>query len=103
MLADCRLLQAKLTKIIPHVVDATLLGSALVLLYGSSWTVTEHRWLQVKIAALLVYIALGVLALKPGRVKALRFWAWLCGLMVFGFIVSVALTKSALGFMVWFL
>jgi len=100
MLTDSTLLHQKLTKIIPHVVDAMLLGSALLMLYGWQWSIFDLPWLQVKVVALLVYIGLGMLALKPGRTKRIRFLAWLSGLVVFLFIVSVALTKSVAGFVV---
>jgi len=98
MLSGSALLHRKLTKIIPHVIDAILLGSALIMLYEKEWSVFDLPWLQVKIVALLVYIGLGMLALKAGYTKRFRFMAWLCGLIVFLFIVSVALTKSVYGF-----
>jgi len=56
-------------------------------------------WLTAKIAGLLVYIALGILALRPGRPLALRVLAWLAALVTFGWIVSVALSKDARGFL----
>lgn len=99
MLSGSTLLQRRWVKIVPHVVDATLLTSALVMLYLFQWSVLEHQWLQVKIVALLVYIGLGMLALKPARSMRVRSGAWLAGLAVFLFIVSVALTKSVYGFM----
>jgi hypothetical protein len=40
-----------------------------------------------------------MLALKDGRPFALRALAWLASLAVFGYIVSVALTKNPLGFL----
>jgi uncharacterized membrane protein SirB2 len=54
-------------------------------------------WLVAKIAGLLLYIGLGMLALRPGRPLALRIGAWLAALLCFGWIVSVALTKNPLG------
>jgi len=100
MLSSSDLLQKKWVKTLPHVVDATLLTSALIMLYVYQWSVLEQFWLQVKIVALLAYIGLGMLALKPGRPKWVRFAAWVAGLMVFLFIVSVALSRSVFGFIV---
>ena len=100
MISGSDLLQKKWVKTLPHVVDATLLTSALIMLYVYQWSVLEHYWLQVKIVALLVYIGLGMLALKPGRSKWVRFAAWVAGLVVFLFIVSVALSRSVFGFSV---
>ena len=98
MLSDSIMLQKRWVKIFPHIVDTTLLSSALIMLYTRQWSVLDHQWLQVKILALLVYIGLGMLALKPGRSKVVRSAAWLAGLLVFVFIVSVAFTKSVSGF-----
>jgi len=99
MMFDSSLLHNRWVKTVPHVVDATLLLSALLMLYIMQWSVLDYQWLQVKIGALLVYIVLGMLALKPGRPKRIRFMAWLSALVVFLYIVSVALTKSVYGFM----
>jgi len=101
MLQDSSLLDQKWVKIFPHVVDTLLLASALMMLYVLHLSVMEHSWLLAKIGALLVYIALGMLALKYGRNKQQRGVAWFSGLLVFLYIVSVALTKSILGFINW--
>ncbi len=86
---------------VPHFVDTLLLTSALLMLYVMSISVLENSWLMAKIVALLVYILLGMLALKPGRSKQLRGMAWFCGMLVFAYIASVALTKSVSGFFLW--
>lgn len=101
MLSDSSLLYKRWVKTVPHIVDALLLFSAFLMLYILHWSVLDYLWLQVKIGALLVYIALGMLALKPGRSKRVRFVAWLLGLLVFLFIVSVAVSKSVFGFVVY--
>ena len=53
--------------------------------------------LLAKIIGLLLYIGLGMLALRPGRATSLRALAWVAALLVFGWIVSVAISKSPLG------
>lgn len=95
MLSNSALLHNRWVKTVPHVVDATLLTSALIMLYLFHWSVLDHQWLQIKIVSLLVYIGLGMLALKPGRSIIFRFNAWAAGLLVFLFIVFVAITKPA--------
>ena len=47
----------------------------------------------------LAYIGLGMLALKPGRPLALRGAAFVAALATFSWIVSVALSKSPLGWL----
>jgi uncharacterized membrane protein SirB2 len=81
----------------PHVVDTLLLLSALVMAWALRLTPGNAPWLMAKIAGLLLYIGLGLLALRPGRPLALRIAAWVAALAVFGWIVSVALTKQPLG------
>lgn len=98
MLMGSALLSAKPVKVIPHLVDSLLLLSALFMLYLSDWSVISDGWLQVKLLALLVYIALGMLAFRFARRKAYRFASWLLALLVFSYIVILALNKSVLIF-----
>ncbi|MDO8890721.1 MAG: SirB2 family protein [Sulfurimicrobium sp.] len=94
MLQDSSRLQQRWVKILPHVIDATLLTSALLL----AWTLNQypgvHAWLTAKVLALLVYIGLGTIAIKRGKTKRTRVIAWLAAILVFGYIVSVALTRQ---------
>ena len=47
---------------------------------------------------LVAYVVLGSIALKRGRTEAARGIAFVAALAVFGYIVSVAITKSPKGF-----
>jgi uncharacterized membrane protein SirB2 len=91
----------RVTRIAPHWVDTLLLLSALAMAWTLRLTPADAPWLAAKIAGLLLYIGLGMLALRPGRPLALRFSAWLAALAVFGWIVSVAITKQPLGMLAW--
>ena len=103
VLLDSHMLQKQWVKILPHIVDSMLLASAVLMLMALHLSVFEHNWLIAKILALLIYIALGMLALNPGRSKVVRGMSWVAGLMVFLYIVSVALTKSPVGFINYYL
>src|SRR5689334_14340613 len=83
---------------VPHVVDSVLLLSALGLAWMLRLSPLATPWLLAKLIALLVYIGLGTLALKPGRPLAVRIGAWLAALATFGYIVSVAITKNPMGY-----
>ena len=87
-------------KIAPHCVDTVLLASALWLAWqlGADGT---RGWLAAKVIGVLVYIVAGTVALKRGRTLVVRVAALIVALATFGYIVSVALTKSALGFLAW--
>lgn len=52
--------------------------------------------------ALFVYIALGTFTLRCGRKRGVRIAALTAALATFGYIVSVAVTKSSRGFITWF-
>lgn len=96
MIKSSLLLQARAVKVVPHVVDTVLLLSALILASQWGWAALTLPWILVKLAALLIYIGLGVLALHAGRTKTLRVSAWVAAMMVFGYIVAVAITKNPL-------
>jgi len=97
--ADARWVRGALARRLPHIVDTVLLLSALTLAWMLRLTPGNAPWLVAKIVGLLAYIALGVVALRPGRPLGVRATAWLAALLVFGWIVSVALTKNPLGFL----
>ena len=99
MLRNSTLLRQRWVRITPQVVDTVLLLSAIVLAVQMHFSPMEQPWLMAKIIALVIYIAVGLVALRLGRSKRVRLSAWLLGLFIFMYIVSVAMSKSALG---WF-
>ena len=99
MLRDSTLLRQRWVRITPQVVDTVLLVSAIVLAVQLRYSPMEQPWLMAKIIALVIYIAVGLVALRFGTSKRVRLSAWLLGLFIFMYIVSVAFSKSALG---WF-
>jgi len=101
MLFNSVLLTNRWVKIAPHIIDSVLLLSALSMVYIQHISILQHDWLLAKIVALVGYIALGMIALKLGKTLRIRVAAWCSGLVVFLYIVSVALTKSVDGFVVW--
>ncbi len=99
MLADSPLLQRRWVKVVPHVVDTLLLGSALVMVFWSAQYPFVQDWLTAKVLALVVYIGLGSIALKRGKSKGVRGFALLAALATFAYIVAVALTRQAFVFL----
>lgn len=98
MINGSALLQHKLTKVLPHVVDTVLLVSAIILAIQWGQYPFADAWLTAKVIALLLYIVLGSIALKRGRTKFVKIIAGIFALITFGFIISVAVTKQAFGF-----
>ena len=92
-------LQQRWVKSFPHIIDTLLLGSAITLAIQWHFSPLEQPWLAAKIIALLLYIALGTVALKRGKTLKIRVIAWLLALLCFAYIVSVAISKSpSIGF-----
>lgn len=96
MLADSPRRGARLLRIAPHVNDTVLLGSAVWMALISHRYPFVEGWLTAKLVALVVYIGAGMLALSYGRTKRVRTAAWLFALLVFAYIVAVAVTRSPL-------
>lgn len=101
MLVDSPWLRRRWARIIPHSIDTVLLGSALGLMLTIHQYPFVHGWLTAKVLGLIVYIILGSIALRYGATKPIRATAWVAALATFGYIVSVALTHTPLGFLAW--
>lgn len=97
-LAGAAWVQGRLAKTLPHLVDTVLLASALTLAGMARINPVHAPWLMAKIGGLLLYIVLGMVALRPRHGRATRAVAGALALLVLGWIVSVALHKSPLGF-----
>ena len=82
---------------LPHLVDTVLLASAVGLAYLLQLSPLATPWLLAKVAGLCVYVGLGSVALRFGRTRSTRIAAWLASLLVFGYIVSVAISKDPRG------
>ncbi|MBX3652277.1 MAG: SirB2 family protein [Burkholderiales bacterium] len=89
-------LQLLWLRIVPHVVDTVLLGSAVAMALMIRQYPFVAGWLTAKLLALLLYIVLGSIALKRGRTRKQRLAAWLAAQAVFFYIVAVALTRNPL-------
>jgi uncharacterized membrane protein SirB2 len=98
MLRDSPRLQLRWVRTAPHVVDTLLLASAITLAVWSGQYPGAQDWLSAKVIALVAYIVLGAIALKRGRTKTVRTWALAGALLVFGYIVAVAVTKQPMPF-----
>lgn len=83
--------------IAPHIVNLLLIGSGIALAVVLHFNPANQPWLAVKLVALVIYIALGVLTFKHPSLK-IRKILWLSALIVFAFIISVAQSKNPLGF-----
>ena len=81
-------------KILPHVVDTVLLASAIALAMIIQQNPLNDSWLTAKVVGLVLYIGLGMIAMRFGKTRGIRIMAWVAAQCVFIYIVMVALTKS---------
>lgn len=102
MLIDSPMLERRWVRVMPHMVDTVLLGSAVALATMTSQYPLYQGWLTAKVAGLLVYILCGMMALRRGRTRGVRAAFFLAALVAFGYIVSAALTRHPLGFLAGF-
>ena len=98
MIRESLWLQKKWVRVLPHVIDTTLLGSAILLAIQLQQYPFIQGWLTAKVLALIAYIVIGAIGLKYGKTKKIRIAAWLIALAIFVYIVLVALTRQALPF-----
>ena len=98
MIQDSAMVGRRWVKILPHVNDTVLLAAAAALAWMLGQYPFVHAWLTAKVVALVAYILLGMLALRPGRSRVTRIAAWIAAQIVFIYIVAVAYTRSPLIF-----
>lgn len=99
MLCGSSIANHRVLRYLSYAIDTTLLVSALELVAIVHQYPFVQGWLTVKVLMLAVYIALGIFALRRGHTRAQRAGYFVAALMVFAFIVSVAVTHDPRG---WF-
>lgn len=87
-------MQSRWVRILPHIIDTVLLTSAVTMVIMSRQYPGVEPWLTAKVVALLVYIYLGLVAFRFGRDQRVRRIAWGSALLMFMYIVAVALSRS---------
>jgi uncharacterized membrane protein SirB2 len=99
LLRDSPLMRARWIKVLPHINDTILLAAALSLAVMSDQYPFVSGWVTAKVLGVIAYIILGSLALRAGSSPRTRLVCWLGAMAVFGWIVSVALTRQPAGFL----
>ena len=99
MMRDSPMLRARWIRVLPHINDTVLLAAALTLAAMSGQYPFVADWVTAKVFGVIAYIILGALALREASTRGARIACWLASLAVFGWIVSVALTRQPWGFL----
>jgi len=95
MIQASPILQERWVRIAPHINDTILLLSAIALVMVTSQYPGPAMWVNAKIAALLLYIILGTVALNRGKTKRIRLISGFLALLTYAYIVMVAFSKNA--------
>lgn len=80
-------------RLVPDSVDTLLLGTGVLLVFLTGQYPLASAWVTIKLLAVLVYIALGFVALSFGRSRRQRQAAWVAAMLVFAGIVWLAHTR----------
>jgi uncharacterized membrane protein SirB2 len=96
MLQGSALARRRSLELASYAIDTILLSSAIGLVMWSAQYPLAQTWLSVKVVVLLAYIVAGSIALKRGKTKAVRASAYVLALLLFAYILKVALTKQVL-------
>lgn len=92
--SDPEMLQLRFVRIVPHMVDTLLLTLGVVLLIQLD--AHSYTWLVAKFFGLLLYIAMGVVALRAQG--PLCFVGFAAALLAVGYIFAVAFSRQVLPF-----
>ncbi|HFD33434.1 MAG TPA: regulator SirB [Gammaproteobacteria bacterium] len=85
-------------KIVPHVNDTLLLITATILAITTHQYPFVDNWLTAKFSALIIYIFTGMYALKRAKSKKNKVIFFILSVLIFIYIVMVAITRSAIWF-----
>lgn len=82
-----------------YTIDTCLLTAALMLLTILPWAMFGNGWLLTKIVLIVVYVVLGVFAMRPGRRQRTRALCYAAALLVFAGIYGIARAHHPLGWL----
>ena len=99
VLAHARWPQAASVRYLSYSIDTVLLTAALMLLTILPGAMFANHWLTVKVLLLVVYVVLGVFALRRGRTPRMRAVYFFAALLVFATMIGIARTHHPLGWL----
>jgi uncharacterized membrane protein SirB2 len=84
-----------------YLIDTVLLGAGLSLAIILGQFAHPQAWFSTKLFLLVVYVVLGIFALRRGRTRASRSGYFAAALLVYGDMIGVAVTHRPLGFLLF--
>jgi uncharacterized membrane protein SirB2 len=98
-LADFPQVNRLWVRMLSWLIDAALFTAGVLLMLALHMYPPAQRWLSVKLLLLVLYIALGTLALKRARTRRGRALALLAALLVFLYMIGVAVRHHPAGWL----
>jgi len=102
MLSGSRFTNHAALRYLSYAIDTTLLTAALMLVTILHQYPFVQAWLTMKVLLLVVYIVLGVFALRRGRTRRVRVTCYFAALFVYAYIIGVALAHDPRGWLLHF-
>lgn len=84
-------------KWLSYINDSILLTAGLLLMQMTRQYPVTHDWLSVKLCLLVVYIGLGIFALRAGRSYSRRAVFFVLAFSIYLFMISIARSHHPLG------
>lgn len=97
LLLDQRWAGAAPVRYLSYAIDTALLAAALALVAILPAGLYANGWLAAKLALIVIYVVLGVFALRRGRTRGVRAACYVAALLVFAQVYCIARTHSPLG------
>lgn len=99
LLAGMRWPRMAPVRYLSYTIDTTLLTAAMMLLTILPWTMFANGWLLAKVCLIVVYVVLGVMAMRPHRLPRERARYYAAALIVFASIYGIARAHHPLGWL----
>ncbi|MBJ2128838.1 SirB2 family protein [Alteromonas sp. IB21] len=93
---DANALSKKWVKILPHIIDTVLLGSAVWLCIILSQYPFVNAWITFKLIGVILYIVFGLFALKKAKTTLSKWAFFIAAIGVLMATAMVAVTKQPL-------
>jgi len=86
-------------KIVPHINDTVLLVSGIFLAIQIGQYPLVDAWLTAKLAALVLYIVLGLMVFRFARTRTQQLGYWLVAIAVLIYMIGVAIRHNPMSWM----
>ena len=100
-LAGARWPNAAVVRYSSYAIDTALLTAALMLATILPGAMFANGWLTVKITLVVLYVVLGVFAMRRAKTKRMRVASYVAALLVFVSVYAIARAHDPLGFIRW--